>query len=160
MNDRISWDSYFMGIAKLVRERSEDPCCKVGACIVKDNKIISTGYNGMPSRSEHGIYPWTKGDTDPTKNKYFYVVHAELNAILNSEKSLKGATLYVTKFPCNECAKAIIQSGISEVIFTDDISLENLQKDDEFIATYNMLMNSYIVVNEYYDTGKSIVISI
>ena len=160
MNDRISWDSYFMGIAKLVRERSEDPCCKVGACIVKDNKIISTGYNGMPSRSEHGIYPWTKGDTDPTKNKYFYVVHAELNAILNSEKSLKGATLYVTKFPCNECAKAIIQSGISKVIFTDDISLENLQKDDEFIATCNMLMNSYIVVNEYYDTGKSIVISI
>ena len=160
MNDRISWDSYFMGIAKLVRERSEDPCCKVGACIVKDNKIISTGYNGMPSRSEHGIYPWTKGDPDHTKNKYFYVVHAELNAILNSEKSLKGATLYVTKFPCNECAKAIIQSGISEVIFTDDISLENLQKDDEFIATYNMLMNSYIVVNEYYDTGKSIVISI
>ena len=160
MSNRISWDSYFMGIAKLVRERSEDPCCKVGACIVKDNKIISTGYNGMPSRSEHGIYPWTKGDTDPTKNKYFYVVHAELNAILNSEKSLKGATLYVTKFPCNECAKAIIQSGISKVIFTDDISLENLQKDDESIATYNMLMNSYIVVNEYYDTGKSIVISI
>ena len=160
MNDRISWDSYFMGIAKLVRERSEDPCCKVGACIVKDNKIISTGYNGMPSRSEHGIYPWTKGDTDPTKNKYFYVVHAELNAILNSEKSLKGATLYVTKFPCNECAKAIIQSGISKVIFTDDISLKNLQKDDEFIATCNMLMNSYIVVNEYYDTGKSILISI
>ena len=160
MNDRISWDSYFMGIAKLVRERSEDPCCKVGACIVKDNKIISTGYNGMPSRSEHGIYPWTKGDPDPTNNKYFYVVHAELNAILNSERSLEGATLYVTKFPCNECAKAIIQSGISKVIFTDDISLENLQKDDEFIATYNMLMNSYIVVNEYYDTGKSIVISI
>ena len=160
MNDRISWDSYFMGIAKLVRERSEDPCCKVGACIVKDNKIISTGYNGMPSRSEHGIYPWTKGDTDPTKNKYFYVVHAELNAILNSEKSLKGATLYVTKFPCNECAKAIIQSGISKVIFTDDISLENLQKDDEFIATCNMLMNSYIVINEHYNTGKSIVISI
>ena len=160
MSHRISWDSYFMGIAKLVRERSEDPCCKVGACIVKDNKIISTGYNGMPSRSEHGIYPWTKGNTDPTKNKYFYVVHAELNAILNSEKSLKGSTLYVTKFPCNECAKAIIQSGISKVIFTDDISLENLQKDDEFIATCNMLMNSYIVVNEYYDTGKSIVISI
>ena len=160
MNDRISWDSYFMGIAKLVRERSEDPCCKVGACIVKDNKIISTGYNGMPSRSEHGIYPWTKGDTDPTKNKYFYVVHAELNAILNSEKSLKGATLYVTKFPCNECAKAIIQSGISEVIFTDDISIETLHKDDEFIATYNMFMNSYVVINEYCDTGKSIVISI
>ena len=160
MNDRISWDSYFMGIAKLVRERSEDPCCKVGACIIKDNKIISTGYNGMPSRSEHGIYPWTKGDTDPTKNKYFYVVHAELNAILNSEKSLKGATLYVTKFPCNECAKAIIQSGISEVIFTDDISNETLVKDDEFIATYHMFMNSYVVINEYCDTGKSIVISI
>ena len=160
MSNRISWDSYFMGIAKLVRERSEDPCCKVGACIVKDNKIISTGYNGMPSRSEHGIYPWTKGDPDPIKNKYFYVVHAELNAILNSEKSLKGATLYVTKFPCNECAKAIIQSGISEVIFTDDISNETLAKDDEFIATYHMLMNSHVVINEYCDTGKSIVISI
>ena len=160
MSNRISWDSYFMGIAKLVRERSEDPCCKVGACIIKDNKIISTGYNGMPSRSEHGIYPWTKGDTDPTKNKYFYVVHAELNAILNSEKSLKGATLYVTKFPCNECAKAIIQSGISKVIFTDDISNETLVKDDEFIATYHMFMNSHVVINEYYDTGKSIVISI
>ena len=160
MSNRISWDSYFMGIAKLVRERSEDPCCKVGACIVKNNKIISTGYNGMPSRSEHGIYPWTKGDPDPTKNKYFYVVHAELNAILNSERSLEGATLYVTKFPCNECAKAIIDSGIYKVIFIDDISLENLQIDDEFIATCNMLMNSYIVINEYYDTGKSIVISI
>lgn len=160
MDDRISWDSYFMGIAKLVRERSEDPCCKVGACIVKDNKIISTGYNGMPSGSEHGIYPWTKGNPDPIKNKYFYVVHAELNAILNSERSLKGATLYVTKFPCNECAKAIIQSGISKVIFTDDISIETLDKDDEFIATYNMFMNSYVVINEYCNTNKSIVISI
>lgn len=160
MNDRISWDSYFMGIAKLVRERSEDPCCKVGACIVKNKKIISTGYNGMPSKSEHGIYPWTKGDPDPTKNKYFYVVHAELNAILNSEKSLSGATLYVTKFPCNECAKAIIQSGISNVIFTDDITIERLQKDDEFIATNNMLMNSGVVVSKYIDIGRSLEISI
>ena len=74
--------------------------------------------------------------------------------------NLKGATLYVTKFPCNECAKAIIQSGISEVIFTDDISIETLHNDDEFIATYNMFMNSYVVINEYCDTGKSIVISI
>ena len=120
MSNRISWDSYFMGIAKLVRERSEDPCCKVGACIVKDNKIISTGYNGMPSRSEHGIYPWTKGDTDPTKNKYFYVVHAELNAILNSIQDLHGCTLYVSLFPCNECAKAIIQAGISCVVYESD----------------------------------------
>ena len=159
MNDRISWDSYFMGIAKLVRERSEDPCCKVGACIVKDNKIISTGYNGMPSRSEHGIYPWTKGDTDPTKNKYFYVVHAELNAILNSEKSLKGATLYVTKFPCNECAKAIIQSGIKHIFYMR-VKADTDEKKRIIDATCRMFDDAGVVYEHYKSSGLMLEIEV
>lgn len=116
----ISWGSYFMGIAQLVKKRSKDPACKVGACIVRDKKILSTGYNGFPRGIDDTKYPWTKDSDDPTKNKFFYVVHAELNAILNSDTPVQGAELYVTKFPCNECAKAIIQSGIKKIIYYDD----------------------------------------
>lgn len=119
--DYISWDEYFMGIAMLAAKRSKDPNTQVGACIVsQDNIIISTGYNGMPKGCSDDEYPWARegavGDT-----KYPYVVHAELNAILNARgKSLLGAKIYVALFPCNECAKAIIQSGIREVIYLSD----------------------------------------
>ena len=117
----ISWDEYFMGVALLASMRSKDPSTQVGACIVDDqNRILSTGYNGFPHGCSDDEYPWEREGND-TDTKYPYVVHAELNAILNSRgKSLAGSKLYVALFPCNECAKAIIQSGISEVIYLSD----------------------------------------
>ncbi len=117
-NDYISWDDYFMGIAVLSSMRSKDPNTRVGACIVSnENKILSLGYNGMPVGCHDDMMPW---HSDGEDNKYLYVCHAELNAILNAEASIKGARLYATLFPCNECAKAIIQSGIKKVIYQDD----------------------------------------
>lgn len=119
--DYISWDEYFMGVAKLSSMRSKDPNTQVGCCIVKDNKILSVGYNGFPKGCSDDVFPWTKGDTENLlNNKHMYVVHSELNAILNYKgESLEGATLYVTLFPCNECTKAIIQSGIKNIIYSD-----------------------------------------
>ena len=115
----ISWDEYFMGIALLAAKRSKDPNTQVGACIVsQDNIIISTGYNGMPKGCSDDEYPWER---DGDQTKYPYVVHAELNAVLNaSGRDLRGSKLYVALFPCNECAKAIIQSGIREIIYLSD----------------------------------------
>ena len=120
-NDYISWDEFFMGVASLASRRSKDPNTQVGACIVNKNKvIISTGYNGMPIGCNDDDMPWCR-DGAFDKSKYAYVCHAELNAILNSDgRSLKGSILYVTNFPCNECAKAIIQAGIRKVIFLED----------------------------------------
>lgn len=117
--DYISWDEYFMGVALLASCRSKDPNTQVGACIVSpENIILSTGYNGFPVGCSDDEYPWER---EGEQTKYPYVVHAELNAILNaSGKSLRNARLYVDLFPCNECAKAIIQSGIREVIYLSD----------------------------------------
>ncbi|MBQ4153142.1 MAG: dCMP deaminase family protein [Oscillospiraceae bacterium] len=117
--DYITWDEYFMGVAILASKRSKDPNTQVGACIVSQDQIIlSTGYNGFPSGCSDDEFPWGR---DGNETKYPYVVHAELNAILNSNgKSLHGASIYVALFPCNECAKAIIQSGIKEVIYLSD----------------------------------------
>ena len=119
--DYISWDEYFMGVALLAAERSKDPSTQVGACIVdKDNRILSTGYNGFPHGCSDDEFPWNR-DEALGETKYQFVVHAELNAILNaSGKSLSGARVYVGLFPCNECAKAIIQAGIKEVIYLSD----------------------------------------
>lgn len=119
--DYISWDEYFMGIALLSSCRSKDPNTQVGACIVDgNNKIMSVGYNGFPIGCDDDSFPWDRtGDEYDTK--YPYVCHAELNAILNSGgRSLAGCKIYVALFPCNECAKAIIQSGIKEVIYISD----------------------------------------
>jgi len=118
-SDYISWDEYFMGVALLAARRSKDPNTQVGACIVsRENIILSTGYNGFPKGCSDDEYPWER---EGESTKYPFVVHAELNAILNSNgKSLKGAKIYVALFPCNECAKAIIQSGISEVVYLSD----------------------------------------
>ncbi len=115
----ISWDEYFMGVALLAAQRSKDPNTQVGACIVSANNIIlSTGYNGFPAGCSDDEYPW---DREGDETKYPYVVHAELNAILNANgKSLIGSKIYVALFPCNECAKAIIQSGVKEVIYLSD----------------------------------------
>ena len=121
-SDYISWDEYFMGVAHLSGMRSKDPNTQVGACIVSpDNKILSMGYNGFPKGCSDDEFPWDKIDEDPYNRKYFYVTHSELNAILNYRGgSLEGSKLYVTLFPCNECAKAIIQSGIREIIYFSD----------------------------------------
>ncbi len=116
----LSWDEYFMGIAFLSAMRSKDPSTQVGACIIdEDRKIIGIGYNGFPVGSSDDTMPWGK-EGDFLNTKYPYVVHAELNAILNSIKSLKDSTIYVTHFPCNECAKAIVQAGIRKVVFYSD----------------------------------------
>mgnify|MGYP002853810393 CR=1 FL=1 len=119
-NRVISWDQYFMGLAKLSARRSKDPNTQVGACIVnEERKVVGLGYNGMPYGMNDADAPWERvGDVLDTK--YAYVVHAELNAILNSTTSLKGCTIYVSLFPCNECAKAIVQSGIRKVIYESD----------------------------------------
>lgn len=117
----ISWDEYFMGIALLSGERSKDPNSQVGACIVSpDNKILSIGYNGFPIGCSDDEIPWDR-EGDFVETKYPYVCHSELNAILNyTGSTLKQSRIYVTLFPCNECAKAIIQSGIKEVIYMSD----------------------------------------
>lgn len=116
--ETISWDEYFMSIALLSAKRSKDPSTQVGACIVDDeNKVVSIGYNGMPRNIKDSDLTWEKGED--LNSKYLYVCHAEFNAILNTRNgsALKGCRVYVTLFPCNECAKAIIQTGIKEVIY-------------------------------------------
>ena len=117
----IIWDEYFMGVAQLAAKRSKDPSTQVGCCIVDEqNRILSTGYNGFPHGCSDDEFPWNR-DESVGETKYAYVVHAELNAILNNRgKSLAGAKLYVGLFPCHECAKAIIQAGIREVIYLSD----------------------------------------
>ena len=121
MTKIINWDQYFMGVAKLSAYRSKDPNTQVGACIVnKDNRIVGVGYNGLPRGCEDSRFPWHVRKGNLYETKYAYVVHAELNAILNCTQHLDGCRIYVSLFPCNECTKAIIQSGIREIIYEDD----------------------------------------
>ncbi|MBE0700774.1 MAG: dCMP deaminase family protein [Acholeplasmataceae bacterium] len=116
----ISWDAYFMGVAKLSSLRSKDPSTQVGACIInRDKRIVGIGYNGLPHGCDDAHFPW-QNEGDFLDTKYPYVVHAEANAILNATTSLKGASIYVTLFPCNECTKQIIQSGIREIVYESD----------------------------------------
>lgn len=123
--DYISWEEYFMGIALLSAQRSKDPNTQVGACIVdSNNRIVSVGYNGFPKGCSDDEYPW---DREGENTKYPYVCHAELNAILNARGgSLENCRIYVPLFPCNECAKAIIQSGIKEIIYISDKYAQSL----------------------------------
>ena len=121
MENHISWDEYFMGIAFLSSMRSKDPSTKVGACIVsKDKKVLSLGYNGMPTGCDDEVMPWGREGEDPLDTKYPFVVHAELNAILNANKDIRNSKIYVTLYPCNECAKALVQAGVKEVIYYED----------------------------------------
>jgi dCMP deaminase len=116
----ISWDQYFMGVALLSAQRSKDPNTQVGACIVNsEHRIVGVGYNGFPAGCGDDALPWDR-EGEYLDTKYPFVVHAELNAILNSIQNLRGCTIYVALFPCNECAKAIIQSGISEIVYLSD----------------------------------------
>ena len=121
--DYLSWDEYFMAIAKLSAGRSKDPNTQVGACIVSsDNRLLSTGYNGAPNHFHDDKFPWNR-EGNPLETKYMFVCHAEANAIDNYrgyKKEFEGARIYVDLFPCNECAKRIIQSGIKEVIYLSD----------------------------------------
>ena len=135
--DYISWDEYFMGIAMLAAKRSKDPNTQVGACIVsQDNIIISTGYNGMPKGCSDDEFPWERSGEE-VETKYPYVVHAELNAILNANgRDLRGSRIYVALFPCNECAKAIIQSGVKEVLYLSDKYKDTMMN----LASKRMLM--------------------
>lgn len=116
----ISWDEYFMGIALLSAQRSKDPSTQVGACIVnEDQRIVGTGYNGFPRGCSDDEFPWAR-EGDFGETKYPFVSHAELNAVLNSTTPLKNCTIYVALFPCNECAKVVIQAGITEVVYLSD----------------------------------------
>ena len=121
--DYLSWDQFFMGVAKLAAGRSKDPNTQVGACIVSDdNRILSIGYNGAPNNFPDDLFPWGR-EGKPTETKYMYVCHGEANAINNfpgNRKDLKGSRVYVDLFPCNECAKLIVQAGISEVVYLSD----------------------------------------
>ena len=133
----INWDEYFMGMAVLSGLRSKDPATKVGACIVDgDNKVVSIGYNGMPRGLDESKLSWNRGED--LDSKYLYVCHAEFNAILNTRvgSALKDCKLYVTLFPCNECAKAIIQTGIKEVIY-----LDNKHKNEISVRASEKLLN-------------------
>ncbi len=154
--DYINWDEYFMGVALLAARRSKDPSTQVGACIVDDNNIIlSTGYNGFPYGCSDDTFPWGRsGEVNDTK--YPYVVHAELNAILNAQgRSLRGARIYVALFPCNECAKAIIQSGLREVIYLSDKYAET----DTTKASKRMLASAGVKLTPFTSEHKELVLS-
>lgn len=155
--DYITWDEYFMGIAYLSSFRSKDPSTQVGACIVSsDNKILSVGYNGMPSGCSDDDFPWNK-DKEPFNNKYFYTTHSELNAILNYRGgTLEGAKIYVSLFPCNECAKAIIQSGIKEIIYDSDKYADT----DAVKASKRMLDAANVKYTKYQKTNRKLVVNI
>ena len=144
-NDYISWDEYFMGVAILSSKRSKDPSTQVGACIVnKDKKIVGIGYNGFPHGIDDDTFPWGK-EGEYVDTKYPYVVHAEPNAILNSTSSLVGCTIYVTLFPCCECAKLIIQSGIKEIVYISD----KHSHDDSTIASKRLFEAAGVKLRQF-----------
>ena len=157
IKDYISWDEYFMGVAMLSGMRSKDPNTQVGACIVrKDNKILSMGYNGLPRGCSDDEFPWCR-EGDPLDNKYMYTAHSELNAILNYRGgSLENAKLYVTLFPCNECAKAIIQAGITTVVYDDD----KYATSASVIASKRMFDAAGVRYYRYQRTGRKIEITL
>ena len=151
--DYITWDEYFMGVAVLSSKRSKDPNTQVGACIVsQDNKILSMGYNGFPSGCSDDEFPWRR-EGEPLDTKYLYVTHSELNAILNYRGgSLEGAKLYVTLFPCNECAKAIIQSGIKTIVYASD----KYGETPGTVASKRMFQAAGVKCYPYKTTGRKI----
>ncbi len=156
--DYINWDEYFMGIAMFSAQRSKDSSTQVGACIVNgDKKIVSVGYNGMPTGCIDDDMPWEREGETTLDTKYPFVCHAELNAILNSNiGNLSGCTVYVTLFPCNECAKAIIQSGIKRVVYYD-----NKYADTESVKASCILFEKCDVkFDSYKPTNRLITLSL
>lgn len=155
--DYISWEQYFMAVAMVAAERSKDPSSQVGACIVDSgNKIVSTGYNGAPRGYDDDKCMTWEREGGFLDTKYAYVCHSELNAILNSPHSVKDCRIYVTLFPCNECAKAIIQSGIKEVIYLSD----KYEATEGNIASKKMLDECGIKYRKYEVKGKKLVLTI
>ena len=154
--DYISWDEYFMGVALLSAKRSKDPSTQVGACIVNEkNKIVGAGYNGLPIGCDDNDFPWEK-QGGFLETKYPYICHAELNAILNNiGMDLKGCKIYTALFPCNECAKAIIQSGIAEVVYLSD----KYQGTDIFKASKIMLDKAGVSCRKVKATVSSLQLS-
>ena len=151
--DYLSWDEYFMGVAMLSGMRSKDPNTQVGCCIVsQDNKILSMGYNGLPMGCSDDEFPWAREGEDPLETKYVYTTHSELNAILNYRGDLTGSKIYVALFPCNECAKAIIQSGIKEVIYKED----KYATSDGVIASKKMFDSCGVIYRKYNATDRKI----
>ncbi len=155
--DYISWDEYFMGISKLSGMRSKDPNTQVGACIVsEDNKILSMGYNGFPAGCSDDAFPWER-EGDMLHTKYAYVTHSELNAILNYRGgSLAGAKLYVSLFPCHECAKAIIQAGIKTVVYECDKYADT----PSAIASRRMLDAAGVHCRRYQSVGRTVTLEL
>lgn len=155
--DYISWDEYFMGVAMLSGMRSKDPNTQVGACIVSnDNKILSMGYNGFPKGCSDDEFPWDR-EGEPLETKYFYSAHSELNAILNYRGgSLEGAKIYVSLFPCNECAKAIIQAGIRTVVYDCD----KYDRTPSVIASKHMFDAAGVQYYKYCRTNREIVLKV
>ncbi len=153
--DYISWDEYFMGVAMLSAMRSKDPNTQVGACIVnQDRRIVGVGYNGFPKGCSDEDLPWER-EGDWLETKYPYVCHAELNAILNSiGGSLQGCTLYVALFPCNECAKAIIQAGIRKVVYLSD----KYRDTDGTVASRKMLKQAGVELVQLHPEKNELVI--
>lgn len=156
--DYITWDEYFMGVAILSGQRSKDPNTQVGCCIVsQDNKILSMGYNGLPIGCSDEEFPWNREGEDPLETKYVYTVHSELNAILNYRGgSLEGAKLYVSLFPCNECAKAIIQAGIKTLIYGEDKYADT----PAVRASKRMLNAAGVRYYQYQPTGRKIMLEV
>ena len=150
--DVLSWDEYFMGLAHLSAMRSKDPSTQVGAVIVSgEHRVVSIGYNGFPNGCSDDEFPWDReGDFGATK--YPYVVHAELNAILNSKNDLRGCSIYVSLFPCNECAKAIIQAGIKTIVYACDKYADT----PSVIASKRMLDRAGVRYYQYTPTGREI----
>ena len=155
--DYITWDEYFMGVAKLAGMRSKDPHSQVGSVIVSpDNKILSIGYNGFPRGCSDDEYPWAR-EGAALDTKYLYVTHSELNAILNYRGgNLEGSKIYVSLFPCNECSKAIIQSGICEIIYDDD----KYPDSESVIASKRMLSSAGVKFRRYRRSGRKIEIEL
>lgn len=156
--DYLKWDEYFMGIAILSSRRSKDPNTSVGACIVsEDNKILSVGYNGMPIGCSDDEYPWEREADTEIDTKYLYVCHAELNALLNyTGTNMQNAKIYTTLFPCNECTKALIQSGIKEVIYYNDKYADT----PSVIAAKRMMKSVGMVYRMYEPAGKELVFNL
>ncbi len=153
--DYITWDQYFMGLAVLSSERAKDPKRRVGACIVnEDHKVLSIGYNGAPIGFSDDKIPWRK-EGQFKETKFPYICHAELNAILNYHGDLRNSKLYITYFPCNECAKAIIQSGIKEIIY-----LEKPKNDETVEVAEIMLKECGIAYYPYKKCHKKIEIEL
>lgn len=156
-SDYLSWDEYFMGLSLFSAMRSKDPNTQVGACIVsEDNKILSVGYNGMPIGCDDDTMPWGR-EGEFLETKYPFVAHAELNAILNRPTvSLKNARIYVSLFPCNECAKAIIQSGIKEVVYW-----HNKYKDTDGVKASEMMFRmAGVTLRQYQPSGREVIFDV